>query len=259
MWIKKAILLCLVIALASCSTTRTREFKKSTVGDNRAASEVNVQLAAGYIQRKQFEVAKQKLDKAIDLDEDNIEAYKLMAYLMSGLGKNSEAEDYYLQALDIADNDPELHNAYGAFLCKTGRIDDALDEFRTAYENPYYQTAYLAYSNAGSCLLQQKKFAEAETYLRKALKLQPGLAGALISMAEIGIETRKYLMARAYIQRYHSVARASAESLWIQAQAEKALGASDAYQEVAQQLLADFPDSPQAAKLESRILNQPRR
>ncbi len=244
--------LALAAAVASCSSTRTRELPKSSVGDNQAASHVNVQLAAGYIQRKQFEVAKQKLDKAIALDEDNIEAYKLMAYLMSGLGKLEEAEDYYLQAMDIADDDPELHNAYGAFLCKTGRIDGALDEFSKAYNNPYYKTPYLAYSNAGSCLLQQKKYDDAEQYLRKAIKQQPKLAGALISMAEIGVHTGKYLMARAYIQRYHAVARASAESLWLQAQAEKALGAMDAYNEVVQQLLDEFPDSPQAGQLQSR-------
>ncbi len=243
----------LALTLAACSTTRTRELPKSTVGDNKAASEVNVQLAAGYIQRKQFEVAKQKLDKAISLDEDNVEAYKLMAYLMSGLGKLEEAEDYYLQAMDIANDDPELHNAYGAFLCKTGRIDGALEEFAKAYKNPYYKTPYLAYSNAGSCMLQQKKYAEAEAYLRKALKHQPKLAGALISMAEIGINTGKYLMARAYIQRYHAVDRASADSLWIQAQAEQALGAKDAYDEVVQQLLKRFPDSPQAAKVQQRV------
>lgn len=248
--IKTTIVLVTVLALAACTSTRTRELKPSGIGDNKAASEVNVQLAAGYIQRKQFEVAKQKLDKAIELDDDNVEAYKLMAYLMSGLGKNDEAEDYYLQALDVADNDPEVHNGYGAFLCKMGRIDEALDEFRRAYENPYYQTAFLAYSNAGSCLLQQENYSAAESLLRKALRTQPKLPGALISMAEIGVATGKYLMARAYVQRYHAVARPTAESLWLQAQAEKALGAQDAYDEVVAQLLDRFPDSPQAQKLQ---------
>ena len=253
--IKTITVLVIVLSLASCASTRTRELKKSTVGDNKAASEVNVQLAAGYIQRKQYEVAKQKLDKAIELDDDNVEAYKLMAYLMSGLGKNDEAEEYYQQALDVAKDDPEVHNGYGAFLCKMGRIDDALEQFRKAYENPYYKTAYLAYSNAGSCLLQQKKYAEAEKLLRKALKQQPKLAGALISMAEIGVKAKKFLMARAYIQRYHAVAPVSAESLWLQMQAEKALGAEDAYIEVARQLIDKFPDSPQAQRVDPRVRN----
>jgi type IV pilus assembly protein PilF len=75
-------------------------------------------------------------------------------------------------------------------------------------------------------------------------------------MAEIGVKTQKYLMARAYIQRYHAVARPSAESLWLQIQAEKALGAEDHYLKYARQLLKEFPDSDQAGMLEEMARNE---
>jgi type IV pilus assembly protein PilF len=75
-------------------------------------------------------------------------------------------------------------------------------------------------------------------------------------MAEIGVKTEKYLMARAYIQRYHAVAQASAESLWIQIQAEKALGAEDHYLKYARQLLKEYPDSDEAGLLEDMGRNE---
>jgi len=53
-------------------------------------------------------------------------------------------------------------------------------------------------------------------------------------------------MARAYVQRYHEVVSVSAESLWLQVQAERALGAKEHYLKYAKQLLNDFPDSEQA-------------
>jgi type IV pilus assembly protein PilF len=137
-----------------------------------------------------------------------------------------------------------------------GRYDDALKEIRRAYEDPFYETPYLAYANAGTCLLDKGDYKEAEKMLRKALRDQPNYAGALISMAEIGVKTEKYLMARAYIQRYHAVARPTAESLWLQIQSEKALGAEEHYLKYARRLLKDFPDSDEAGMLEEMARNE---
>jgi type IV pilus assembly protein PilF len=75
-------------------------------------------------------------------------------------------------------------------------------------------------------------------------------------MADIGIKTERYLMARAYIQRYHAVQAPSAESLWIQIQAEKALGATDQYLKYARQLINDFPDSDEAGWVEAQARNE---
>jgi type IV pilus assembly protein PilF len=173
-----------------------------------------------------------------------------MAFLLMQINKMEEAEEYYLDALDIKGNDPELHNGYGTYLCRTGRLNDAMDQFKKAYSNPFYKSAYLAYANAGNCLLNTKHYVHAEKYLRKALKLQPELPGALISMAELSVKTKKYLQARAYVQRYHAVNKPTADSLWVQVQAERALGAKEHYHKYARQLLDEYPDSKQASLVE---------
>ena len=72
----------------------------------------------------------------------------------------------------------------------------------------------------------------------------------MLSMAELGVKTKKYLMARAYSQRYHAIVEASAESLWIQVQAERALGAAKHYRKYAKQILSEFPDSREAGWVE---------
>jgi type IV pilus assembly protein PilF len=253
----RIILIITITGLSACSSKQeVVKEKKISEPDLEQASALNVQLALGYIEREQLGVAQEKLEKAIEQNPKNIDAYTSMAYLKRLIKEYDMAEDFYQQALDIKSNDPNIHNNYGGLLCQMGRYDDALDEIRKAYDSPFYETPYLAYANAGTCLLDKGDYKQAETMLRKALRDQPSYAGALISMAEIGVKTQKYLMARAYIQRYHAVARPSAESLWLQIQAEKALGAEDHYLKYARQLLKEFPDSDQAGMLEEMARNE---
>lgn len=249
--IKKLHFLLLIapVLITACGGEESVRREKSEE-DLKRASELNVQLGVGYIKRDQLEVAQEKLYKAIEQDPENVEAHTTMAVLMMKLGEMSEAENYYLEAIDIKEKDPVLRNSYGTYLCKVGRIEEALEEFQLAYTNPFYDTPYLAYSNAGTCLLQAGNYKQAEAYLRKALRKQPKLAGALLSMAELGVKTKKYLMARAYSQRYHALVEPSAESLWIQVQAERALGATKHYRKYAKLILSDFPDSNEAGWVE---------
>ena len=253
----RIILIITITGLSACSSKKDIVVgKKVQEPDLIQAAALNVQLAIGYIERDQLAVAQEKLDKAIEQDPDNVDAYTSMAYLKRKVNEFDEAEKYYLEALDIRSTNPNIHNNYGGLLCQMGRYDDALKEIKLAYEDPFYETPYLAYANAGTCLLDKGDYKEAEKMLRKALRDQPNYAGALISMAEIGVKTEKYLMARAYIQRYHAIARPSAESLWLQVQSEKALGAQDHYLKYARKLLNDFPDSEEAGKLEEMARNE---
>lgn len=253
----RIILITTITGLSACTTKDEMVVdKKVSEPDLQQASALNVQLAIGYIDRDQLGIAQEKLNKAIEQDSDNVDAYTTMAYLKRKVNELEEAEKYYLEALDIKSTNPNIHNNYGGLLCQMGRYDDALKEIRLAYEDPFYETPYLAYANAGTCLLDKGDYKEAEKMLRKALRDQPNYAGALISMAEIGVKTEKYLMARAYIQRYHAVARPTAESLWLQIQSEKALGAEEHYLKYARRLLKDFPDSDEAGMLEEMARNE---
>jgi type IV pilus assembly protein PilF len=253
----RIILIITITGISACSTKDEMVVdRKVTEPDLKQAAVLNVQLAIGYIEREQLSIAQDKLNKAIEQDPENIDAYTTMAYLKRKVNEMDQAEEFYLKALEIKPNDPNIHNNYGGFLCQMGRYDEALDEIRRAYEDPFYETPYLAFTNAGTCLLDKGDYKQAETMLRKALREQPKFAGALLSMAEIGVKTKKYLMARAYIQRYHAVAKPTAESLWIQVQSEKALGAEEHYLKYARRLLKDFPDSEQAGMLEEMARNE---
>ncbi len=247
----------IIFFLAACSTAEKQRPVKSTSKANlKDASELNTELAIGYIQEQQYKAARDKLEKAIIQDDSNIDAYKTLAYLYALLGLADEAEIKYEQALNLNDRDNDLLNSYGTFLCSNGKLEEAQKQFEKAYNNPFYESAYLALSNAGSCYIKQGDYKKAEELLRKSLRIQPSLPGSLISMADVGVKTERYLMARAYIQRYHAVRAPSADSLWIQIQAEKALGSEDHYMKYARQLIRDFPDSDEAGWVEAEARNE---
>jgi len=253
---------CIALSLVACETTTSLQTTKIKSEANLSeAAEINVQLAVGYIGRKEYKIARDKLERAIEQNPDYLPAYKTLAYLYALLGLSEKAEEMYQEALDLKPEDPDLSNSYvsnsyGAFLCSLGKYDEAQKRLRVAYSDPFFESIYLAESNAGSCYIKQGEYKQAESLLRKSLRVEPNLPGSLISMAEVGIKTERYLMARAYIQRYHAVKPASAESLWIQVLAEKNLGAKDHYIKYARQLLKDFPDSDEAGWVEAQARSE---
>jgi type IV pilus assembly protein PilF len=249
-------LLIMTMSITACSSNNKQSTRSDDAENSNQAAALNIQLAVGYIQRDQFEIAKEKLEKAIEQEPNNVDAHKTLAYLLARLGMIDDARDEYERAIEIKPNDPDLHNSYGTFLCKQGEIDAALVEFKSAYTHPFYETPYLAYANAGACLLKTTDYVQAEAMLRRALRDQEKLPSALVSMAEIGVKTGKFLMARAYAQRYHEVSKPTAESLWLQVQAEKALGARNEYLKYAKQLIRDFPDSDEAGWAEEQARNE---
>lgn len=238
-----------LLFLVACAGTNVKD--KKDAKQSKQASMLNVQLASGYIRRRQYEVAQEKLNKAIAQDSKNIIAYTTMAILMDKVEEPEKAEEYYAKALDIDSKNPELQNNYGSFLCSHNKIPQAVEQFNKVIKNQFYETPEKAYANLGYCLLKAKNpdYKLAEENLRKAIKIQPRLASALLSMAELGIATNRPLLARAYAQRLHVIARPTAKSLWLQIQAENALGDRKYFLKLSRQLLKQFPDSPEAEAL----------
>ena len=234
-----------VLSLSSCGGNKIVHSDKQ----NREGAELNVRLASGYIQRGQLEIAQEKLLKAIELDDEYVPAYTTLAVLKERIGESNEAENYYLEALDLQPDNPQLLNNYGSFLCKMDdvkKLEESIEQFTKALKNKFYRTPYNAHANMGYCLMKNDKYNDywgAEEHLRKALKSQPNMSFALLSMGELGIKTKRFLMARAYMQRYHTVAAAGPDSLWLQIQAEKALGDQQYFVKLSRELKDKFPDS----------------
>lgn len=209
----------------------------------------NLQLGMGYLQQGKIEYALEKLEKALVAKPDYAEVHTALAFVYQRLREDESAKMHYLEAIDLKPKDGGVHNNYGVFLCQNGFLKEADEQFAIAVNSPRYQTPEIVYENAGACAYQGTHIQRAEDYMRKALSINPKLPNALYVMAEVMFSRDRYLLSRAYLQRFEAVSKHTAESLWLGIKAERRLGAKDVETKYAKLLQRDFPDSMEFKEL----------
>jgi len=226
-----------MLLLAACAAEDGRV--KSAV----QTSDINVQLGMTYMQQGNNKTAMKRLQKAIRQNPNNALAYSVLGLLNARLGETEQAESNFKRAVKLDPVHSGIRNNFGAFLCKQKRYKESQVQFLRAIKNPLYRTPEHAYLNAGSCTENKAK---AEKYFRVSLRKNPRFPAALLKMANLSLELKRYLSARGYIQRFHAVHKPVAASLWISIQIEKVLGDTDVLGSHALLLKKKFPDSEEA-------------
>lgn len=213
--------------------------------DNEAASRINTELGIGYMQQNNFEQADQKLKKALRYDSKNVKANYTYAVLQDQLGQKELAEEHYKIATRLDPKNSEAANNYGAFLCRNQREAESEKYFLNAMKNPLYKTPEYALTNAAICLMKIDQNEKALDYLGKALTAKSDFAPALYNMAKLNFANENFEQAEIYIERYHTVARANPQSLWLAIRAMLEQDGESDVRALAQQLQTEFPDSPE--------------
>lgn len=249
----RSALCCLLLgtlAVSACVTTGpTVPFPSDKVSMHQA-SEDNVALGIKFLQQGDRDVAMQKIQKAIQQDPDNADAYMGEALVYSARGDAERADDAYHTALRKAPDDPDIQNNYAVFLCQNKRPAESERYFIEAAANPRYPTPDAAYANAGMCASLVPDPAAAEKYFRKALAINPELPEPLYQMAELSYTQKKYLDARAFIERFNAVTpQQRPDALLLASRIERALGDAQGAADYASQLVKLFPGSPQAQQV----------
>ncbi len=241
-------LLCLVAA--GCASTSGNT--KDTLSDQEKA-QINLQMGARYLDLGMLSVAKEKLELAYAYDSKNADIDNALAVLYERIKQFDNARYYYQQALALKPDDPSVKNNYGRFLCEQGNHDEGTDLLKQSVQQPLNNRRWLALTNLGLCQLRQDLPQQAEQAFRKALQLQPDYPPALVEMQRISYQQRNYLSARAFLERYLSVAKHTPQTLWIAFQTERALGNQELTEKYRQELLSLFPASEQAQQIRTAI------
>ena len=216
---------------------------------NSEAATVNLQLGIGYIQAGRFDVAAEKLRKALEYDNNLAEAHNALAILYEETGEYRLADQEYQQAIQ---KDPKYLLArvnYGRFLCRIGKANEGEGQFLLAIANPELENPDVAYSGAGECARILSVPERAGRYFRKALEINPFNAGALWQLASLDYEQGDYLQAREFLQRYHKQTDYNPASLRLGIAIEKALGEQQLQREYERLLLTKFANSDEARRL----------
>jgi len=233
--------LLLLASLAACTSTPNK-----SDDELRKAAETNTALGRQYMERGQHEVALEKLKRAVAYDKSYAPAHSMLAILYETIGEADQAGEEYRLAVKYDPQGGEVNNNYGAFLCGSGKLQEAERYFLAAVEDPFYTTPEIALSNAGSCALARGDLDKAESFLRQSLERDDKLGAALLPMAEVSYRKESFLQARAFLQRYEAAGPVSQESLSLGYRIESRLGDQKAAERYRRELLERFPGSIKA-------------
>ena len=234
------------LMMAGCVTSTTTNAPAES--DDDSAAEYNYQLGARYYQNASYELARDRLERAVDHDPRLARAHMMLGMTYEALDNRRLATASYEESVRVGPRDITVLNAYAVFLCRQGDYSGAGKYFARAANHPENDDAEQTLTNAGLCMLQKPDAAAAEGFFRDALEHKSTYGEALLQLCLMKFKQEDYLNARAFLQRFMSSNKSTAGVLYLAAEIEGRLGNDDGREEFVNQLLRDFPESPEARR-----------
>jgi len=236
-----------LVGLSACVSTTTG-MTESTPDDDDAA-EYNFQLGARYYQNRSYDLARDRLERAVKLEPKMAKAYMMLGMTFEALDNPRLATDSYDKAIKAAPRDFNIQNSYAVFLCKQRDYSGASKYFERAAKHPENDDAEQTLTNAGLCLAQKPDVDASERFFRAALEHKPTYGEALLQLCLLKYQQQDYMGARAFLQRFMSSSKTTAGVLFLAAEIEGKLGNSKGRTDFVNQLLREFPESAEARKV----------
>lgn len=215
----------------------------------RYKAELRTELAAGYFERGQYDVALEELGEAVKFDPTYPKLYSIFGLVYTELGDEPKAESNFRRALDLAPSDSEIRGNWGWYLCTHGKARESIGEFEAALRNPLYKTPEIALINAGKCSAQIGDLAAADQYFRRALLMKPGNPIAAYNLALLSYRGAKLDDARALMRFAMAQNPPPAEVLYLGMCVERKLGDKPAEDSYVTQLKNRYPNSAETRAL----------
>lgn len=149
--------------------------------DRQQAAQARVELGLGYLAEGNFAQAKLNLDKALAYAPNYYLPHSALAYFYQRQEALEQANAAYLTALKLDENQGDVLNNYGAFLCSQGKYQEAYAQFDKALNsNGYYQQAD-TYENLAICAFKAKDQETLQANIHKLAQLNAARAQLLQS------------------------------------------------------------------------------
>ncbi len=218
-----------------------QEADKATRVDNR------LRLATEYYAQGQFGGALRELLSAQEIYDQYAPLHNMFGVVYLDLKQYENSEKGFQRAIQLAPNDPEIHNNYGWSLCVRGNYTQGIQWLARAWDNPLYSTPEKALYNAGRCAKMQRDLVRAMDYWTKALVLSPQSTGILFEIAQLYSDQGKYKEAFQLIDRIHQIGGETPQSLWLAINMARKTGQNAEMESYGQRLMRQFPDAPVTA------------
>ena len=243
-------------AVSSASGSRNDIVTESDEPDQRRRARLRLELATGYFEQGQTNVALDEIKQSLAIDPAFGDAYNLRGLVYMRLNDLPLAEDSFRRALTQNARDADVAHNYGWLLCQQARYSESFRLFAQAAANPTYSGKAKTLMTQGVCQVRAGQRAEAEQSLMQSYELDAGNPVTGYNLASLLYERGELTRAQFYIRRLNNSDLANAESLWLGIKTERKLNNRDAVQQLGDQLKKRFAQSSQAASYEKGAFNE---
>jgi type IV pilus assembly protein PilF len=215
--------------------------------DSRKRARLRLELAVGYFEQGQTNVALDELKQSLAADPNFAEAYNLRGLIYLRLGDARLAEDGFRRALAISPRDPNILHNYGWMLCQHARYPESQQTLAKAIAMPQYAGRAKSWMAQGLCQVRAGLRPEAELSLQRSYEIDPGNPITGYNLASLLYQRGESARAQFYLRRINNSELANAESLWLGIKVERRMENRDAMQQLAGQLRKRYAQSRELA------------
>ncbi len=243
--------------LGSLRTATPDIITASDEPENTRRARVRLELASAYFGRGQIVTALDQVKQAISADPSMGPAFNLRGLIYSNLGDIGLAEESFRRALAIDPGDADTMQNYGWHLCQQARFAEAEALFKQALQVPRYVNGPRTMLTMGICQARSGDLPRAEASLQQAYEFDSANPAAAVNLSEVLYRRGALERARFIMRRVNGRSESSnAQTLWLAARIEHKLGNAQAAQAMGDQLVARFPESPEAGAYERRRFDE---
>ena len=146
-----------------------------------------------------FPIAKEAIQKALEIDDAIGEAHASMGLLKMQEWNWEEAERELKRALDLNPNYATAHHWYADFLINVGRFDEGFQELHQALElSPF---SLPINRDAGAIYYLSRKYDQAQEAIKKTIEMNPNFPFVHVSLGRVYLQKSMYKEALAEFER----------------------------------------------------------
>lgn len=243
-----ACILAALLGLGGCATQPTDPggrdiLTESDEPEGRKRARIRMELAVGYFEQGQTNIALDELKQVIAADPTFPEAYNLRGLIYMRLNDMRQAEDSFRRAVALNPRDANTLHNLGWLQCQQARYPEADRSFEQALASPLYAGRAKTLMAQGVCHARAGRPADAERSLTRAYELDAANPITGYNLANLLYQRGDLSRAQFYIRRLNNSELANAETLWLGIKVERRLNDRVAMGQLGDQLKRRFPQS----------------
>lgn len=248
----KSFLCILVFNFVAACASPSNESSKGAGTDLATASDetdvqkrakIRLELAVGYLEQGQTNVALDEVKLAIAADPRSADAFSLRGLIYMRLNDFGLARESFNRGIQINPRDGNILHNLGWLACQESRYAEAALNFDKALASPSYAGQSKTFLVKGICLLRSGDTKQAENNFLRSFELDASNPITTFNLANLLYKRNDLTRSQFYIRRLNNNEYVNAESLWLATKIEKKLGNNQGMLQLSDRLRKQFPTS----------------